>query len=214
VPACTWVEGKFKDFQKDFQADELLVLTIIDGTDLKTTAHYTGCGQVTRIVRIEDTHGKVHEIEVTVYGWKVLLMIEAVTKIPLAVKVGKIQEHETHWTRALVTQARANLAGHARLHKVVFDRGFLDGTDLWWLDQHGLCFVVPAKANMAVTADARAQAAAGEGITHGRRVHTVRHGQGRAVRTERLETEVVGITGMGRLSMGASTTAGTFKATP
>jgi Transposase DDE domain len=172
------------------------VTGIIDGTDLETTERYRGCGQVTRTVRIEDTRGKVHEIEVTVYGWKVLLLIDALTKIPLAVKVGKIQEHETHWTRALVTQARANLAGHARLHKVVFDRGFLDGTDLWWLDQQGLCFVVPAKANMAVTADARAQAAAGEGVTRGRRVHTVRHGQGQAARTERLETEVVGITGL------------------
>jgi Transposase DDE domain len=126
----------------------------------------------------------------------VLLLIDAATKIPLAVKVGKIQEHETHWPRALVTQARANRAGYARLHKVVFDRGFWDGTDLWWLDQQGLTFVVPAKTNMAVTADARAQAMAGEGITRGRRVHTVRHGQGRTARRERLETEVVGITGL------------------
>ena len=172
------------------------VTGIADGTDLETTEHYRGCGQVTRKVRIEAKQGRVHEIEVTVYGWKVLLLIDAATKIPLAVKVGPIQEHETHWTRALVTQARANLAGYARLHKVVFDRGFLDGTDLWWLDQQGLTFVVPAKTNMAVTADARAQAMAGEGITRGRRVHTVRHGQGRTARSERLETEVVGITGL------------------
>jgi Transposase DDE domain len=170
------------------------VTGIADGTDLETTARYQGCGQVTRKVRIEDKQGQVHAIEVTAYGWKVLLLIDARTKIPLAVKVGPIQEHETHWTRALVTQARANLAGHARLHKVVFDKGFLDGTDLWWLDQQGLTFVVPAKSNMAVTADARAQAVAGEEITVGRRVHTVRHGQGKTARTERLETEVVGIT--------------------
>ena len=70
------------------------------------------------------------------------------------------------------------------------------GLDLWWLDQHGITFVVPAKDNMAVTVDARAQAAAGEGITVGRRVHTVRHGQGQSAWTERLETEVVGITGL------------------
>lgn len=68
--------------------------------------------------------------------------------------------------------------------------------DLWGLDQQGLTFVVPAKDTMAGTADAWAQAAAGEGITVGRRVHTIRHGQGRAVWTERLETEVVGITGL------------------
>jgi hypothetical protein len=72
----------------------------------------------------------------------------------------------------------------------------LDGTTLWWLDQQGIRFVVPAKANMAVTADARALAAAGEGVTVGHRVHTVRHGQGQGAWTERLETEVVGITGL------------------
>jgi Transposase DDE domain len=172
------------------------VTGIADGTDLETTERYAGCGQATRKRHIEDKGGEVHEIEVTVYGWKVLLLIDAVTKIPLAVKVVKIQEHEALWTRALVTQARANLASCARLHKVVFDKAFLAGTDLWWLEQHGILFVVPTKANMAVTADARALAAAGEGSTVGRRVHTVRHGQGKTAWSERMETEVVGIPGL------------------
>jgi hypothetical protein len=172
------------------------VTGMADGTDLETTERYAGCGQATHKRRIADKRGKVHEIEVTVYGWKVLLLIDAVTTIPLAVKVVQIQEHEALWTRALVTQAGANLAGSARLHKVVFDKACLAGTDLWWLDRRGILFVVPAKDNMAVTADARALAAAGEGGTVGRRGHTVRHGQGRAAWTERLETEVVGITGL------------------
>jgi Transposase DDE domain len=172
------------------------VTGIIDATDLETTARYEGCGQVTRKRKVTDKRGTVHEIEVTVYGWKPIVLIDAATKIPLAVKVVPIHEHEVLSMRALVTQARMNLAGDARLHKVVFDRGFLDGVDLWWLDQHGMTFVVPAKENMAVTADARAQAAAGEDITVGRRVHTVRHGQGREAWTERLDTEVVGITGL------------------
>ena len=60
----------------------------------------------------------------------------------------------------------------------------------------GSPFVVPAKTTMAVTVDARAQAAAGAEITVGRRVHTVRQGQGRAASTERLATEVVGIAGL------------------
>ena len=38
-------------------------------------------------------------------------------------KMGKSQEHKTHWSRALVTQAWADLAGEARLHKVVSDKG-------------------------------------------------------------------------------------------
>jgi hypothetical protein len=66
------------------------VTGITDGTDLETTERYRGCGQVTRKVRIEDKQGRMHEIEVTVYGRKVLLLIDAATKIPLAVKVGQI----------------------------------------------------------------------------------------------------------------------------
>jgi Transposase DDE domain len=169
---------------------------IVDATDLETTAQYEGCGQVTRKRKITDKRGHVHEIEVTVYGWKLIVLIDARTKIPLAARVVPIQEHETLSLRALVTQARTNLAGHARLHKVVFDKGFLDGSDLWWLEQHGIAFVVPAKAKMAVAADARAQAAAGEDITVGYRVHTVRHGQGKTAWTAQLETEVVGIVGL------------------
>jgi hypothetical protein len=105
-------------------------------------------------------------------------------------------QHEAPWPRAVLTQARLHLAGAGRLHQVIFDKGFLDGSTLWWIDQHGLTFVVPAKANMAVGADARAQTVASEELAVGRRVHTVRHGQGRTAWTERLETEVVGITGL------------------
>jgi hypothetical protein len=169
------------------------VTGILDATDLETTAQYEGGGQVTRQRKITDKRGQVHEIEVTVYGWKLIMLIEARTKIPLAATVVPIQEHETLSLRALITQARTNLAGHVRLHKVVFDKGFLDGVDWWWLEQRGITFGVPAKAKMAVTIDAQAQAAAGEGITVGRRAHIVRQGQGKTAWTERLETGVVGI---------------------
>jgi hypothetical protein len=72
------------------------VTGMMDGTNLEAIERYSGCGQMTSPVWIEDTRGQVHTIEVTVYGWKVLLMIEAVTKIALAVKVEKGQEHATH----------------------------------------------------------------------------------------------------------------------
>jgi hypothetical protein len=47
-----------------------------------------------------------------------------------------------------------------------------------------------------VTAEARAHAAAGADLTVGRRMHTVRHGLGRTAWTDRVETEVVGMTGL------------------
>jgi hypothetical protein len=81
----------------------------------------------------------MHTIEVSVYGWKGFLVIDAATEIPLPVKVAPMDEHATQWTRALVTQARANLAGAAHLDKVILDRGFLADTDLTWLDQEEPC---------------------------------------------------------------------------
>jgi hypothetical protein len=169
---------------------------MVEATDLETTARYEGCGQATRKRKVTDQHGNVHEVEGTVYGWKLSVLIDAHPKIPLAAAAVPIQAPETLSLRALVRQARTNLAGAAHLAKVVFDRGVLAGPELWWLDQHGIRCVVPANAQMAVAADARAQATAGEEITVGRRAHTVRHGQGHTARTARLETEVVGSTGL------------------
>ena len=113
-----------------------------------------------------------------------LLLIDAVTTMPLAVTVGPIQAHEVLWARPLVTHARMNVAGASRLAKVVFDQGFWDGTTLWWPDQQGIRFVVPANTHMAVTADTRAQAAAGGGSpwTYGyiRSARSGENGVGRA----------------------------------
>jgi len=127
---------------------------------------------------------------------KLIVLLAARTKMPLAATVVPSHAHEVRSTRALVTQARTTLAGHARRHKVVCAKGWLDGVDRWCLDQHGLLVVVPATDHLAVTIDAQAQAAVGAGVTMGRRAHTVRHGQGRAAWIERLETAVVGITGL------------------
>ena len=146
--------------------------------------------------RFRIQRGRVRESEVTVYGWKPIVLSDAMTKMPLAVTVGPIPAHAGLSMRALLTQARAHLTGLTRWHKVVFDRGCLDGADLWWLDPHGITCVVPAKDHMAVTVEARAPAAAGEGVTVGRRVHTMRHGQGKSAWTERQESEVVGLEGL------------------
>jgi hypothetical protein len=67
-----------------------------DGTDWQTTARDRGCGQVTRKVRIADKQGRGHEMEVTVYGWKVRLLSDALTKRPLGGTVGQSQAHATH----------------------------------------------------------------------------------------------------------------------
>jgi len=48
---------------------------------------------VTRKRKITDQHGKVHEIEVTVYDWKSIVLINSITKIPLAINVIPMHKH-------------------------------------------------------------------------------------------------------------------------
>jgi len=71
---------------------------------------------------------------------------------------------------------------------VVIDRGYVDGEDLWRLDQQGMLFVVVGKTHMAVTQDAQALAATMKNQT---REQVVRHGK--TAETERPRTQLVGI---------------------
>jgi hypothetical protein len=115
------------------------------------------------------------------------------TRLPLAMKVVPIQTYEGAWLLPLLEQAQANLGEQARIAKVVADRGYLDGADLWQVAQRGIIFVVVAKADMAVAADARALAARRRGS---RRERVVRHGRGRTASTQTLTTVLVGIRGL------------------
>jgi hypothetical protein len=150
---------------------------------------------VPRKRRITDTWGQVHAIEGTVYGVKLIVLTAARTQIPLVARGVAVHEPEVRSRRALVTQTRTALTGDGRLRQVVFAQWRWDGGDRWWLAQHALRIVVPAPDNMAVTVAAQTQAAAGEGVTIGRRVHTRCYGQDRTAGTEWLATEVVDITG-------------------
>ena len=141
---------------------------MVDATELATTAADEGRGPATRTRKVTDKQGRVHELEVAVYGWQPIGLSDARTKLPLAVKGVPIHAPEGLSRRALVTPARTHLAGASRRHQVIFARGVWDGVARGWLDPQGLTCVGPAHDHLAVTAAARAPAAAGEGITVGR----------------------------------------------
>ena len=66
---------------------------LVDADDLETTVAYEVRDEVTRKRKITDQHGKVHEIEVTVYDWKSIVLINSITKIPLAINVIPMHKH-------------------------------------------------------------------------------------------------------------------------
>jgi len=167
------------------------LLVALDGSKLPTPKSYEGCGKLkqTRSVKVKGQKEAATE-EYYVYGWKVLVLIEVQTRLPLAMKVVKIQEYEGSWLIPLLEQAQRNLGEHAHIDTIVIDRGYLDGDDLWQLHQRGIIFVIVGKANMAVVQDAQGLAKGERAVV---RERVISHGHGKKATQERLRTEVVGI---------------------
>ncbi len=172
---------------------------VIDPTDIQTTEKYKGCGSVTRKKRVRDKEGKLNEIEITVWGWKLMVVFYGKKKLPLAAKLLKIQNHESKYTIELIKLAQKNIAPYSKIVRIVMDRGHLDGEDLWWLAKAGIEFVIPAKGNMDVAIDARAlaeEALKRNGGYIQTRIKKIRRGNGKNSYVEKVRTTVVGIKGL------------------
>ena len=169
-------------------------IAALDGSKLETPATYEGCGKLkqTRSVKVKGQKERVTE-EYYVYGWKVLVLIDVQTRLPLAMKVVSIQEYEGRWLLPLLEQAQRNLGPRGHIGTIVIDRGYLDGEDLWQVHQQGVIFVIVGKANMVVTQDAQALAKRERAQV---RERVIGHGHGKTARQERLRTELVGIEGL------------------
>jgi len=167
------------------------LLAALDGSKLPTPESYEGCGKVkqTRKVKVNGQKEPGTE-EYYVYGWKVLVLIDVQTRLPLAMKVVLIQEYEGRWLVPLLEQAQSNLGTHAQITTIVIDRGYVDGEDLFRVHQMGLIFVIVGKANMSVVQDAQGLAK-GERATVRERV--VGHGHGKKATQQRVRTELVGV---------------------
>jgi len=128
---------------------------ILDATDMPTTKCYKGCG-VKKVVRRgwNSKEGKEVEVVKYVYGYKLLVLLEAKDKIVVAARVVKINEHEKNFTKEMIREAQHRTGGKVRV--LLVDRGFIDGTLLWWLSKKmGIKFVIPARSNMEVSQDIR-----------------------------------------------------------
>jgi len=175
--------------QQGMFSGELLVA--LDGSQLPTPKSYEGCGKLkqTRKVKVKGQQEAATE-EYYVYGWKVLVLIEVQTRLPLAMKLVKIQEYEGSWLLPLLEQAQRNLGEHAHIGTIVIDRGYLDGEDLWQVQQRGIMLVIVGKANMSVVQDAQGLAKGERAVV---RERVVSHGHGKHATQQRVCTELVGL---------------------
>src|SRR2546430_6557011 len=165
------------------------LLVALDGSKVPTPASYQGCGKLkqTRKVQVKGQKDPVTQ-EYYVYGWKVLVLIEVQTRLPLAMKLVPIQDDEGKWLVPLLEQAQQNLGQYAHIGTIVVDRGYLDGEDLWRVHQKGVIFIVCGKSTMAVTQDAQGLASCERAVV---RERVVRRGHGKtAKRSEEHTSEL------------------------
>lgn len=164
------------------------MMVAIDGTRIVTTAHFSGCGCQQVSEWKTDRKGLKVEVVKLVYGWRLIALIDLTTLIPLALKIVQIQENESPYLLALVKQAQANLAPYSRIVTLVADKAYVDGADLYQLDQLHIRFVIIAKTNMAAYGTALCKAVATD--TYYERTETVLCGQGRNQETATLRTRL------------------------
>lgn len=180
---------------------------VLDATDDEATPTYeTDDGQEVPHVSREkrpDVRANRHakKVKVTVFGWKVWVVFEPVSAIPLAIAIDGINEADNLHADEVIQQARKNVEGYATLRSVALDRGFLDGKLLSKLD--GIHVYIPARNNMVITGEARALARRAqelakqgqilEGCVYKERVEKIKHGAGKNATIEERRTVLVGI---------------------
>lgn len=91
------------------------LLVALDGSKLPTPKSYEGCGKLkqTRSVKVKGQKEAALE-ESYVYGWKVLVLIEVHTRLPLAMKVVQIQEYEGSWLIPRIASRPRTISGNTR----------------------------------------------------------------------------------------------------
>jgi len=168
------------------------MMVAIDGTRIITTAEFSGrgCQEVSEWKR--NRQGIKVEVIEFVYGWRLIVLIDLTTLMPLALKIVQIQAHEAPYLVELVKQAQANLAPYSRIKTLVVDRAYVDGKSLYQLNQMGILFVVIAKKNMVAYGTALCKSV--ESPRYYERTETLFRGQGRDRAAETFLTQLQAVT--------------------
>jgi len=140
------------------------VHALMDASEIQSTEACSGCGKVTKekAPGLRLRQKRIRKIAETVFGFKIWVVWDPVSKLPIAMRFTTIEVGDINMAREVVQQAVDNLGTHARMSSLAFDRGFIDGAFMWWLHHDmGITFYVPAKKNMDVYKDALSLSASG-----------------------------------------------------
>ncbi|RZB36790.1 MAG: hypothetical protein SRB2_01869 [Desulfobacteraceae bacterium Eth-SRB2] len=94
---------------------------------------------------------KVYEI---VFGFKIWVVCDPNSRLPIAMRFATIEVADINFAKEVIQQAITNMGEHSKITSIAMDRGFIDGTLVWWLKSKGITFYIPDKSNMDVYNDA------------------------------------------------------------
>lgn len=172
------------------------VHALMDASEIQSTEACEGCGKVTKdkAPGLRLRRKRIRKIAETVFGFKIWVVWDPVSKLPIAMRFTTIEVADVRMARDVVQQAVDNLGTHARMVSLAFDKGFIDGTLMWWLHQDmGITFYVPAKKNMDVYTDALSLVDSG---IHKQRERQRKVGAGKNRLTVTDRWDVAGIEGL------------------
>jgi len=129
---------------------------LLDASEIQSTELCEGCGMITKEKAPELRRRKlrIRKVLETVFGFKIWVLWDPNSRLPLAMRFATIEVGDINYAREVIEQAITNLGNHANIASIAFDRGFMDGQLLWWLNSKGIIFYIPAKTNMNVYKDA------------------------------------------------------------
>jgi len=132
------------------------VNALLDTSEIQSTEQCTGCGKVKKekAPGLRRRKARIRKVFEIVFGFKIWVVWDPNSRLPLAMRFAAIDVHDINFARDVIQQAITNLGDHAGIASIAMDRGFMDGTLLWWLNTEGIIFYIPAKSNMEVYEDA------------------------------------------------------------
>ena len=195
------------------------IFALLDASDLESTEQCEGRGKVTKekAPELRRRRGRVKKIRVTVFGFKIWVVWDPNSGLPIAMRFATIETSDITLARDVIGQAIANLGEHAEITSIAMDRGFMDGKLLWWLNSRGIIFYIPAKSNQNVYDDALSLVETGRRVTRERK-RTTGHGKNSKQATDTWD--VVGLEGLtaagfyGELGSGSHENRNDFRPNP
>jgi len=171
------------------------VHVVLDASEIQSTQQCHGCGKVKKekAPELRRRKGRIRKVFEMVFGFKIWAVWDPNSRLPLALRFTTIEVPDVKLAKEVIAQAMKNMGEHATISSLAIDRGFMDGTLLWWLHLQGITFYIPAKSNMDVYDDAISLVDRGSHQTRSRK-RTVGYGKNKTAVTDTWE--VVGIEGL------------------